>query len=147
METIKKPNVGAQPTKVVEPKEPVYDDGSSPLQPEKKDPNTKVSALKGTKLRDGGRREWSWSNLPLSEEPMWQIGRKVLGLDDSQAIQNQNEIADIMKLTLEELQTEDPIEIGKFLRRELRYTPTAGNRLYNLLHNLVSLRKEKDNEK
>lgn len=132
-----KTEVEAKPQEIEEVKD-------SGIEPDKKDPNTTGQSKR--EFRDGGMREWSWSNLPLTDEPLWNVGRKVLGLSDSEAGQYQNEIGDVMKLVMEILQSDDEFEIAKFLRKELRFTPSNGNRIYNLMHNLIALRKEQDDK-
>lgn len=138
------PNINPEHTTVEKPQE-VEEAKTEPkgLEPEPKNPNT-VGQTK-REFRDGGYRSWDWQ-LPLADEPMWQLGRKVLGLSDGEASQYQNEIADVMKLIMEYLQSDDEMEVAKFLRRELRFTPNSGNRIFNLLHNMVELRKEQDDE-
>lgn len=141
-ENIVQPKTSNVPTPVKEYVEPVEEKGSG-IEPDKKEFNTDGQTKR--KFRDGSIREWNW-NLPLTDEPMWIVGRKTLGLSDSEASQYQNEIADIMKLTMEILQDDDEFEVIKFLRKELRFTPNSGNRLFNLLHNLIAYRKELDDE-
>lgn len=121
------------------------DEKGSGIEPEKKNPNTEVHELKRKTFRDGSFREWEWQ-LPLTDEPLWQLGRKALSLDDSEAMQNQNDIGDIVKMAIEYLQSDDPEKVYTLIRRELRHTPALGNRVFNLKRNFELLMEEEEDD-
>ena len=131
------PKGGTKPQEVEEPK-------GSGIEPEPKNPNTEVHDLKRSVFKDGGFYQWEWT-LPLTDEPLWQLGRKALNLSDSEASQYQNEIGDIIKMAVEWLQDDDPDKVYRLIRKELRFTPNLGNKVYNLKRNFeIMWRKAED---
>lgn len=94
------------------------------------------------RFKDGSYRAWEWTQSDLTQEPLWNVGKDVLGLTDEQSTSFINEIGDITKLAIEYLQDDNPKEVYKLLAKVLRRTPQAGNQIVSLLRELQIMSEE-----
>lgn len=82
------------------------------------------------KPKTGEKAEWSWTQAQggeqsISQLPQFRLGAKALGLSPEAAYAQGNEVADIVKIAIDELQNSDPEAVYRYLAYFMQTCPAS----------------------
>lgn len=114
----------------------------------KEEPKLPPGTKAPVRFADGSYKEFVFIG-EIPENPEFKAVARDMGIDpvSSEAKSYQNEIADITKMVYEWLQTDDSIQISRFIRQQLRRTPSNGSRILNLKRQLQLLIEDQKGKK
>lgn len=91
-------------------------------------------------LIDGSYREYTFrSGVQPEADRVFQTVVKTIGLEETDALRLRNELSELAVKVATYLQSDDILEVNRFLAALLEKTPSSGNPVYNLLLNLRHL--------